>query len=93
MESRFVEKLNAALRCTICPHQCVIAEGKRGVCSTKENRDRKIIDLSYGRLSALAIDPIEKKPLAHFYPGSRALSISSIGCNFVCPWCQNFELS
>ncbi len=93
MESRFVEKLNDALRCTICPHQCVLAEGKRGVCATKENRDGKIIDLSYGRLSALAIDPIEKKPLVHFYPGSRALSISSIGCNFVCPWCQNFELS
>jgi pyruvate formate lyase activating enzyme len=93
MESRFVEELNNALRCTICPHQCIMMEGKRGICATKENRDGKIIDLSYGRLSALAIDPIEKKPLVHFYPGSRALSISSIGCNFTCPWCQNFELS
>ncbi|TFH16237.1 AmmeMemoRadiSam system radical SAM enzyme [Candidatus Bathyarchaeota archaeon] len=93
MESRFVEKLNNALRCTICPHQCVLAVGKRGVCGTKENQGGKIIDLSYGRLSALAVDPIEKKPLVHFYPGSKALSISSIGCNFTCPWCQNFELS
>jgi pyruvate formate lyase activating enzyme len=93
MESRFVEKLNNALRCTICPHQCVLAVGKCGVCYTKENQGGKIIDLSYGRLSALAVDPIEKKPLVHFYPGSKALSISSIGCNFTCPWCQNFELS
>ncbi len=93
MESRFVEELNNALRCTICPHQCVMAEGKRGICGTKENQDGKIIDLSYGRISALAIDPIEKKPLVHFYPGSRALSISSIGCNFTCPWCQNYGLS
>jgi pyruvate formate lyase activating enzyme len=67
--------------------------GKRGVCGTKENQGDKIIDLSYGNLSALAVDPIEKKPLVHFYPGSKALSISSIGCNFTCPWCQNFELS
>jgi len=93
MESRFVEKMNGSLRCTICAHRCVIAEGKRGICGTKENKGGKIIDLSYGRISALAVDPIEKKPLAHFYPGSMALSISSIGCNFTCPWCQNYGLS
>ncbi len=93
MESRFFEKAGDALRCTICPHLCVMAEGKRGVCATKENQDGRIIDLSYGRLSALAVDPIEKKPLVHFYPGSLALSISSIGCNFTCPWCQNYGLS
>ena len=93
MESRFVEKYNDSLRCTICAHRCIIKEGKRGLCGTKENQDGKIIDLSYGRISALAVDPIEKKPLAHFYPGSRSLSISSIGCNFTCPWCQNYGLS
>jgi pyruvate formate lyase activating enzyme len=93
MESRFVEKYNNALRCTICSHRCVIADGKRGLCGTKENQDGKIIDLSYGKISALAVDPIEKKPFAHFYPGSRSLSISSIGCNFTCPWCQNYGLS
>ena len=74
-------------------HCHVIQEGKRGVCMTKENQGGKIISLTYGRLSSLAIDPIEKKPLAHFYPGSMAMSISSIGCNFVCPWCQNSGLS
>jgi pyruvate formate lyase activating enzyme len=93
MESRFVEKYGDSLRCIICPHLCVISKGKRGLCGTKENQSGKIIDLSYGHISALAIDPIEKKPLAHFYPGSRTLSISSIGCNFTCPWCQNYSLS
>jgi pyruvate formate lyase activating enzyme len=70
-----------------------MSDGQRGICGTKENREGKIIDLSYSKISALAIDPIEKKPLAHFYPGSLALSISSIGCNFTCPWCQNYSLS
>ena len=93
MESRFVEQEGEALRCTICPHLCVLSMGKRGLCGSKENQDGKIIDLSYGKLSALAVDPIEKKPLSHFYPGSISLSISSIGCNFTCPWCQNFGLS
>ncbi len=93
MESRYVEEVDDALRCTICPHLCVLSEGKRGLCGTKVNQGGKIIDLSYGKISALAVDPIEKKPLAHFYPGSRALSISSIGCNFTCPWCQNYGLS
>ncbi len=93
MESRFYEETENGVRCTICPHLCVIQKGKRGICKTKENQNGKIISLTYGKLSSLAIDPIEKKPLAHFYPGSRALSISSIGCNFVCPWCQNSGLS
>jgi pyruvate formate lyase activating enzyme len=68
-------------------------DGQRGICGTKENQGERIIDLSYGRISALAIDPIEKKPLSHFYPGSLALSLSSIGCNLTCPWCQNYNLS
>lgn len=93
MESRFYKVEENGVRCTICPHLCVIQEGKRGVCQTKENQDGKIISLTYGQLSALAMDPIEKKPLAHYLPGSRTLSISSIGCNFQCPWCQNSNLS
>ena len=93
MESRFFEETGNGVRCTICSHLCVIQEGKRGVCMTKENQGGKIISLTYGQLSSLAIDPIEKKPLAHFYPGSIALSISSIGCNLICPWCQNSGLS
>jgi pyruvate formate lyase activating enzyme len=72
---------------------CVIKPGERGFCGTKENQDGKIISLTYGKLSAIAVDPIEKKPLAHFYPGSLSLSVSSVGCSFTCPWCQNWHLS
>ena len=94
MESRFSEPFGEyALRCTICPRMCVIKEGERGFCDTKENKNGKLISLTYGLLSALAVDPIEKKPLAHFYPGSLALSISSIGCSLTCPWCQNWHIS
>ncbi len=93
MESRFFQVEENGVRCTICPHLCVIQEGKRGICNTKENQGGKIISLTYGQISALAIDPIEKKPLAHYLPGSKTLSISSIGCNFSCPWCQNSSLS
>lgn len=94
MESRFAEPFgDDALRCIICPRMCVIKPGERGFCHTKENRDGRIISLTYGELSALAVDPIEKKPLAHFYPGSLSLSVSSIGCSFTCPWCQNWHLS
>lgn len=94
MDSRFVEKLDEeTVRCTICPKMCVVKPGQKGFCGTKENVDGKLIDLTYGRISALAVDPIEKKPLAHFYPGSLSLSISSVGCNFTCPWCQNWHIS
>ena len=93
-EAQFWQSLpDGDVQCVLCPHNCKIKDGKRGICGTKENRNNKIIDLSYGNISAIAIDPIEKKPLAHFYPGSRALSVSSIGCNFTCPWCQNYGLS
>jgi pyruvate formate lyase activating enzyme len=72
---------------------CTLKPGQRGFCGTKENQSGKIINLTYGLLSAIAVDPIEKKPLAHFYPGSLSLSISSVGCSFTCPWCQNWHLS
>jgi pyruvate formate lyase activating enzyme len=94
MESRFYEEIdNETLRCIICPRMCVIKAGQEGFCGTKKNVKGKIEDLTYGQISAIAVDPIEKKPLAHFYPGSLALSISSIGCSFTCPWCQNWHLS
>jgi pyruvate formate lyase activating enzyme len=72
---------------------CVIQPGKLGFCNVKENRDGKLVSLTYGQLTAIAVDPIEKKPLSHFYPGSRSFSISSVGCSFTCPWCQNWHLS
>jgi pyruvate formate lyase activating enzyme len=93
-ESRFFEAFrDDAVRCIICPRKCVVQPGKHGFCGVKENQDGKLLSLTYGQLSAIAVDPIEKKPLAHFYPGSRSLSISSIGCSFTCPWCQNWHLS
>jgi pyruvate formate lyase activating enzyme len=93
-ESRFYEPFrDDAVRCTICPRKCVIQAGKLGFCDVKENRDGRLVSLTYGQLSAIAVDPIEKKPLAHFFPGSRSLSISSVGCSFTCPWCQNWHLS
>lgn len=93
-ESRFSEIFkDDIVRCIICPRMCVIEPGKRGFCDTKENKDGRLISLTYGQLSAIAVDPIEKKPLSHFHPGSLAFSISSVGCSFTCPWCQNWHLS
>jgi len=92
--SRFSEPFkDDTIRCIVCPRMCVIKPGGRGFCNTKENKDGRLISLTYGQLSAIAVDPIEKKPLAHFYPGSLAFSISSVGCSFTCPWCQNWHLS
>jgi pyruvate formate lyase activating enzyme len=72
---------------------CTIKPGKKGFCGSKINQDGSLISLTYGKLSAIGVDPIEKKPLAHFYPGSRSFSVSSIGCSFTCPWCQNYHIS
>lgn len=94
VESRFTEKLSTDThKCIICPRKCVLKTGETGFCGTKSNTDNKIIDLVYGQISAIAVDPIEKKPLAHFYPGSSSFSISSLGCSFTCPWCQNWHIS
>ncbi|MBE5965734.1 MAG: AmmeMemoRadiSam system radical SAM enzyme [Lachnospiraceae bacterium] len=79
--------------CEICPHHCSLEQGQVGFCRGRINRDNKIISENYGKLTALALDPIEKKPLYHFYPGSRILSIGSYGCNLRCPFCQNCDIS
>ena len=81
------------VRCPVCPHHCQIAEGMAGRCRVRGNRNGKVIPLNYGIATALALDPIEKKPLARFYPGSRILSFGSYGCNLNCPFCQNWEIS
>jgi pyruvate formate lyase activating enzyme len=81
------------VRCHLCAHRCVIAEGKRGVCQVRKNRDGTLVTLVYGRVVAQHVDPIEKKPLLHFYPGTTAYSIATPGCNFRCPWCQNAGIS
>ncbi len=79
--------------CGLCNHRCHIKEGRRGICGVRENRDGKLYSLVYGRLVAENNDPIEKKPLFHFLPGSRSLSIATVGCNFRCLHCQNFSIS
>jgi pyruvate formate lyase activating enzyme len=82
---------NAA--CRLCAHRCVVAPGKQGVCCVRENRDGRLETLVYGEVVAAHVDPIEKKPLYHFLPGSKALSIATAGCNFRCGFCQNWQIS
>ena len=79
--------------CKVCPHHCRIAEGKTGRCRARGVKNGKVIPLNYGIATSLALDPIEKKPLARFHPGSRILSYGSYGCNLNCPFCQNWEIS
>ncbi|MBW1676705.1 MAG: AmmeMemoRadiSam system radical SAM enzyme [Deltaproteobacteria bacterium] len=81
------------VRCNLCNHRCKIKEGKKGICGVRENRDGKLYSLVYGKIVAEHIDPIEKKPLFNFLPGSRAFSIATVGCNFHCKHCQNFHIS
>jgi len=79
-------------RCALCPHRCRIAPGKAGICGVRENRGGTLFAATYGKAAAIAVDPVEKKPLFHFHPGARILSIGSVGCNFRCEFCQNFHL-
>ena len=79
--------------CGLCNHRCRIRPGRRGICGVRENRGGRLYSLVYGRLIAENIDPIEKKPLFHFLPGSQSWSISTVGCNFSCRHCQNHEIS
>jgi len=79
--------------CHLCAHRCRIAPGKRGRCGVRENRDGTLYSLTYGRLISRAVDPIEKKPLYHFLPGTASYSIATIGCNLRCDFCQNWQIS
>ena len=79
--------------CTLCRHYCQLKDGQVGVCGVNKNSGGKLETLVYGKVSALNVDPIEKKPLYHFLPGSTALSIGTVGCNFKCPFCQNWQIS
>lgn len=81
------------LRCLLCPHSCIISRGERGVCGVRENAGSDIRLITYGIISGFALDPIEKKPLYHFYPGRKILSAGSYGCNLKCDFCQNYHIS
>lgn len=79
--------------CALCFHHCRLAEGETGLCRARGNRGGRIVPLNYGRLTALALDPVEKKPLRRFHPGSLVLSVGSFGCNLHCPFCQNAAIA
>jgi len=81
------------LKCRLCRHGCVIAPSHRGICEVRENRKGKLFTLVYGKAISTAVDPIEKKPLFHFHPGSQSLSVATVGCNFKCLHCQNYSIS
>ncbi len=79
--------------CQLCFHHCDLSEGQTGFCRARACRDGAIVPLNYGKAVCLALDPIEKKPLRRFHPGSKILSVGSFGCNLRCPFCQNHEIS
>ena len=81
------------ISCDVCPHRCSLSEGKTGFCRARGMRDGRIVPLNYGVVTSIALDPIEKKPLARYYPGSVILSVGSFGCSLNCPFCQNWEIS
>ncbi len=92
-EAMFYEKLeDHRVRCVLCPHHCIIKPGHQGLCRTRINDDGKLIAHNYAQIASLALDPIEKKPLYHFYPGKNILSAGTFGCNFACSFCQNHLL-
>src|SRR6056297_2911312 len=93
-EALFYEEIGEAddVQCHLCPHHCIVKEGDAGLCKVRKNEGGVLYSLAYGKISSLANDPIEKKPLYHFHPGTKILSVGSWGCNFTCPWCQNWEI-
>jgi pyruvate formate lyase activating enzyme len=82
-----------ALKCALCPHCCTVYEEETGTCRARKNIAGELVSLTYGEISSIHVDPIEKKPLYHFYPGSSILSVGTTGCNLRCSFCQNWEIS
>ncbi len=85
--------VTAAVHCRLCPHDCKIADGATGVCGVRQNTGGALYSLIYGETTSVALDPIEKKPLYHYHPGEYILSLGTKGCNFKCPFCQNWAIS
>jgi len=93
VEARYYEVFEGYVQCRLCPHECKILPGKKGICRARLNEENKLWAIDYGETTSIALDPIEKKPLYHFYPGSQILSIACNSCNMRCPFCQNWEIS
>ena len=89
----YEKKDSNTLRCATCERRCVISDGKLGFCKTRINKKGKLYTLLYGNISSISNNPIEKKPLYHFFPGTKALTVGTWSCNFTCPFCQNWEIS
>lgn len=87
------DKEKKVVQCLLCPFHCKIAPSRSGLCGVRENQEGKLYSLVYGQIASANIDPIEKKPLYHFYPGSMIFSLGTAGCNFRCQFCQNWEIS
>lgn len=93
-EALYYRKLeNKAVQCELCPHSCKIKENGIGICRVRKNIEGSLYAENYGRVSAIAMDPMEKKPLYHYYPGKFVLSIGTVGCNFTCSFCQNYHIA
>ncbi|MDD3270045.1 MAG: AmmeMemoRadiSam system radical SAM enzyme [Syntrophomonadaceae bacterium] len=94
IEAMFYEKMpQQKVRCLLCPHHCLLSEGQPGLCRVRMNTEGSLVSLNYGEIASLALDPIEKKPLYHFYPGKRIFSAGTFGCNLFCGFCQNHILA
>ena len=89
----YQEKENDKVRCQVCPHLCLLANDAEGICRARKNVNGRMAVQSYGQMTVLNLDPIEKKPLYHFKPGSMVLSFGSFGCNFSCDFCQNWHIA
>lgn len=92
-EARYWRNESDRVRCELCPHSCLIPTGRSGICGVRQNVSGRLMALSYGMVSSMHLDPMEKKPLYHFKPGENVLSLGSVGCNMGCLHCQNFSIS
>lgn len=92
-EAMLYEKLDSIVKCNLCSHRCKVSQGRKGICGVRENKEGKLYSLVYGKVVASNIDPIEKKPFFNFLPGTQSFSIATVGCNFSCKNCQNYDIS
>jgi pyruvate formate lyase activating enzyme len=93
IEAKYYRGADGYVQCLLCPHLCKLKPDNKGICRARVNENGKLMALDYGETTSVALDPIEKKPLYHFYPGSQILSIACNSCNMRCPFCQNWEIS
>ncbi len=92
-QAKFFSHEKDKIRCDLCPHHCLLGLNQIGVCQVRKNSNSQLVSLNYGNVTSIALDPIEKKPLYHFKPGKKILSIASFGCNMKCQFCQNYQIS